>query len=47
MPKSQVSEYTATLNRAIFGVQDKELFVKTNLQNKMLKDSFAYKPTTE
>ena len=38
----KVSEYTATLNRAIFDIQDKGLFVSIKLQNKFLKDSFAY-----
>ena len=42
----KVSEYTATLNRAIFDVQDKGLFVKINLQNKLIKDSFAYNSIT-
>lgn len=38
----KVSEYTTTLNRAIFDVQDKGLFVNIKLHNKFLKDSFAY-----
>jgi len=38
----KVSEYTTTLNRAIFDFQDKGLFVSVKLQNKFLKDSFAY-----
>lgn len=42
----KVSEYTTTLNRAIFDVQDKGLFVKVNLHNKLLKDSFAYNSIT-
>ncbi len=38
----KVSEYKTTLNRAMFDVQDKGLFVSINLHNKFLKDSFAY-----
>ena len=38
----KVSEYTTTLNRAIFDVQGKGLFVNIRLHNKFLKDSFAY-----
>lgn len=42
----KVSEYMTTLNRAIFDVQDKGLFVSIKLQNKFLKDSFAYNSIT-
>ena len=42
----KVSEYTTTLNRAIFDFQEKGLFVSVKLQNKFLKDSFAYNSIT-
>ena len=42
----RVNEYTTTLNRAIFDFQEKGLFVSIKLQNKFLKDSFAYNSIT-
>ena len=42
----KVNEYTATLNRAIFDFQEKGLHVSIKLQNKFLKDSFAYNSLT-
>ncbi len=42
----KVNEYTATLNRAVFDFQEKGLHVSVKLQNKFLKDSFAYNSIT-
>jgi hypothetical protein len=42
----KVNEYTTTLNRAIFDFQEKGLYVSVKLQNKFLKDSFAYNSIT-
>ena len=38
----KVSEYKTTLNRVMFDVQYKGLFVQVNIHNQFLKDSFAY-----
>ena len=43
----KVSEYTTTLNRAIFDFQNEELFVSVRLYNKFSKDSFALNVISE
>ena len=43
----KVTEYATTFNRATFDVQDKGLSVSVKLQNKFLKDSFAFNSVSE
>ena len=43
----KVSEYVATFNKAVFEIQNKDMIVNVNVQNKLLKDSFTFSSVCE
>ena len=43
----KVSEYVATFNKAVFEIQNKDMVVNVNVQNKLLKDSFTFSSVCE
>ena len=43
----KVSEYVATFNKAVFEIQNQDMVVNVNVQNKFLKNSFTYNSICE
>ena len=43
----KVSEYVTTFNKAIFQIQNQDMIVNVNVQNKFLKDSFTFSSICE
>ena len=43
----KVSEYVTTFNKAVFEIQNKDMIVNVNVQNKLLKDSFTFSSICE
>ena len=43
----KVSEYVVTFNKTVFEIQNKDMIVNVNVQNKLLKDSFTFSSVCE